>query len=342
MTCDEAREAFSDFYDNTLSGPPLAALTRHLKTCPACGMEWAAFQRAVRAVADLGSAEPSPGFAARVRHRLEAPPWWQRVLHWLFLPLRVKAPIQALALVLVAFAGLLIYQRSPDLRREADPGVASPPPVARDAPATGPTPAAPPAADATARGAQGVKPRADAPGQRRAERQAPPARPKAEEERAPSPLREEAKGMGKGAEPAQSPAPAKEGQLSTMGTGSADELYSTALKDLARQEYDRAIDGLRSFVAQHPRDARVPDARFRLAEAYFTRQRYAEAIPEYEALTREFPDSSLVPTALLRQGQARLALGDRAGCQVLGDVAGRYPRAPEATQAREVLSTRCP
>lgn len=142
--------------------------------------------------------------------------------------------------------------------------------------------------------------------------------------------------------PAQSPAPAKEGQLSTMGTGSADELYSTALKDLARQEYDRAIDGLRSFVAQHPRDARVPDARFRLAEAYFTRQRYAEAIPEYEALTREFPDSPLVPTALLRQGQARLALGDPTGCQVLGDVAGRYPRAPEATQAREVLSTRCP
>lgn len=75
MTCDEAREAFSDFYDNTLSGPPLAALTRHLETCPACGMEWAAFQRAVRAVADLGSAEPSPGFAARVRQRLEAPPW---------------------------------------------------------------------------------------------------------------------------------------------------------------------------------------------------------------------------------------------------------------------------
>jgi len=376
MTCDEVREAFSDFYDNTLSGPPLAALTRHLKTCPACGMEWAAFQRAVRAVADLGSAEPSPGFAARVRHRLEAPPWWQRVLHWLFLPLRVKAPLQALALVLVAFAGLLIYQRSPDLRREADPGVASPPPVARDAPPTLPTPAAPPAADATARGAQGVKPRADAPGQMRAERQAPPARLEAEEERAPSPLREEAKGMGKGAAPpeipkgaesarelrgespepgvagprlkasapapAQSPAPAKEGQLSAMGTGSADELYSTALKDLARQEYDRAIDGLRSFVAQHPRDARVPDARFRLAEAYFTRQRYAEAIPEYEALTREFPDSPLVPTALLRQGQARLALGDPTGCQVLGDVAGRYPRAPEATQAREVLSTRCP
>ncbi|MGH7364025.1 MAG: zf-HC2 domain-containing protein, partial [Candidatus Methylomirabilales bacterium] len=111
MTCDEAREAFSDLYDNTLSGPPLAALTRHLETCPACGMEWAAFQRAVQAVAALGGAEPSPGFAARVRQQVEASPWWRRVVQWLFLPLRVKAPLQALALVLVAFAGLLIYQR---------------------------------------------------------------------------------------------------------------------------------------------------------------------------------------------------------------------------------------
>jgi len=28
MTCDEAREAFSDLYDDTLSGAPLAAVTR--------------------------------------------------------------------------------------------------------------------------------------------------------------------------------------------------------------------------------------------------------------------------------------------------------------------------
>lgn len=143
MTCNEAREVFSDLHDGAISGAPLAALNQHLKECTACRTEWAAFRRAIQAVADLGSAEPSPGFAARVRQRIEAPPWWQRILAWLFLPLRVKVPLQALALALLAFAGLMIFQQSPELRREAEYHVAAPPPVGREAPVPMPAPAAP-------------------------------------------------------------------------------------------------------------------------------------------------------------------------------------------------------
>jgi predicted anti-sigma-YlaC factor YlaD len=77
MNCPEAREAFSDLYDGALSGPPLADLSRHLDGCPACRAEWAAFRRAMHALQDLGSEEPSHGFAARVAERIEAPRWWQ-------------------------------------------------------------------------------------------------------------------------------------------------------------------------------------------------------------------------------------------------------------------------
>lgn len=111
MTCDEAREAFSDLYDGGLTGAPLAILTRHLEECAACRADWAAFQRAVQAVAGLGSAEPSPGFAARVRERLEARSGWRRAARRLFFPLHVKVPLQAVALLLVAFAGVLLYQQ---------------------------------------------------------------------------------------------------------------------------------------------------------------------------------------------------------------------------------------
>ncbi len=107
------------------------------------------------------------------------------------------------------------------------------------------------------------------------------------------------------------------------------------------QRYDRAIEGLRAFITQNPRDARIADAHLRLGDAYVAQRRYTEAIPEYEALVREFPDSPLIPTALYREAQARLALGDRAGCRMLQDVADRYPQAAEAAPAREVLSTRC-
>jgi tol-pal system protein YbgF len=133
----------------------------------------------------------------------------------------------------------------------------------------------------------------------------------------------------------------RERRIASTPAGTADYLYSTALTDLDLQSYDRAIGSLRAFIQQNPRDPRIPDARLRLADAYVAQHRYKEAIPEYEALAREFPASPLIPAALYRQAQARLALGEPAGCQMLRDVADRYPQTPEATLARDTLSTRC-
>lgn len=313
MTCDEAREAFSDHYDATLTGAPLAALIRHLEECAACRGEWTAFQRAVQAVTSLGSAEPSPGFAARVRQRVEAPSGWQRLVEWLFLPVHVKMPIQALTLFLVAFAGLLIYQQSPEVRRETE--------FSREAPAPLPPPSG-------GRPAQEIG-RADAPKAERPQPRALPAPRPAEPEEAPSAAREAAKPLAKGAAP-------------RARVRSADDLYSAALRDSARQEHDRAIAEFRAFLAQHPEDARVPEARLGVADAYFARQRYAEAAAEYEDLIRDYPDSPFVPRALFRQGEARLALGDPGGCEVLREALARYPDAPEAALARQALFARCP
>ena len=393
MTCDEARAAFSDLYDEALSGAPLVTVTQHLASCPACRAEWASFRKAMQAVADLGIAEPSPGFAARVRQQLEIPTRSQRVVQWLFLPLHVKVPIQAVAVLLVAFAGLLLYQRSPELRRATEPYQASSPPVAREAP----TPVPPPAAEEPTRKKESPAPQADASKAEQAKPEVPataavappPQAPsEAEKDRGSPSLREEAKELektatapespkieessreprAKSAEPGmaarrvlpsappplQAPAPSAapvqaapspgaemERQISSARPRSADQLYSTALMDLGRQSYDQAIESLRAFIQQNPRDTRVPDARMRLADAYVAQHRYSEAILEYEAVAREFPDSPLVPVALYRQAQARLALGDQAGCQMLRDVADRYPQAPEAALAREALSTRC-
>jgi tol-pal system protein YbgF len=405
MTCTEARAAFSDLYESAATGASLAALKQHLKVCPACRAEWSAFQGAMQAVTALGGAEPSPGFAARVRQRVEEPPWGQRVIRSLFVPLHVKVPIQAVALVLLAFAGLLLYQRSPELRREVEPQQALPP-VAREAP----TPPAPPITEEPPRKAEGPKPRGDAPNAEQVTPQAPriaavppPAPPSLETEknRATSSPGDETKGLGKIAVPSESPKaeepsrelraksaesgvatkrlqqaapapaepggaalpapaapkslavppsaarpsaappPAKEAQTSSLQGRPADVLYVTGLADLADGKYERSIDNFHAFLGQYPQDARVPDARLRLGQAYFGQGRYAEALQEYEAVVRQFPSSPLVPTALYLQAHARLARGDRSGCQLLRDVDDLYPQAPEAALARETLSTRC-
>jgi tol-pal system protein YbgF len=125
-------------------------------------------------------------------------------------------------------------------------------------------------------------------------------------------------------------------------SGSADELFSAAVTEYAQQNYERASERFKAFIAAYPRDTRAPDARFYLGEAQFSRQRYAEAIPQFESLIQQFPESRRIPAALYRQGQARLALGDPTGCQRLRDVITRYPQTREAASAREVLSSRCP
>jgi tol-pal system protein YbgF len=133
----------------------------------------------------------------------------------------------------------------------------------------------------------------------------------------------------------------KEAQSSVLPGRSAEALYATGVRDLADGKYERSIDVFRAFLAQYPQDARVPDARLRLGEAYFGQGRYAEALQEYEAVVRQFPSSSLVPTALYLQAQARLAQGDQSGCQLLRDLSDRYPQALEAASSRQILSTRC-
>src|SRR5574341_1950912 len=120
MTCDEVREAFSELSDDMLSGVRMTDVTLHLDECPDCRTEWETFSRTLQVVTGLGRADPPPGFAARVRQRIEAPPWWRRLAHILFVPLHVKVPIQAAALAVLSFAGLMLFQRSPELRRGAE------------------------------------------------------------------------------------------------------------------------------------------------------------------------------------------------------------------------------
>jgi TolA-binding protein len=158
MTCEEARDAFTDLYDGTLAGPSLADLSRHLDACPSCREEWASFRAGLRALRALRDAEPDPGFAGRVAARIEAPSPWQRLCERLFVPLRAKAPLHAVALAVLVLAGVWLVQQEPAIQKAAEvrpptlvPHVvppASPPPAVREEAPAAQEPAIPKAAPA--------------------------------------------------------------------------------------------------------------------------------------------------------------------------------------------------
>jgi len=139
----------------------------------------------------------------------------------------------------------------------------------------------------------------------------------------------------------QAPA-SRQSSRKVLAARTPDALYSAALTDLAARRYPQALSGFRAFIAEFPQDPKVPYARLALGDAEAAQGHPLVAVQEYDTLIQQFPQSPLVPTALFRQAQARLSLGDASGCTQLRDLADRFPRAPEAAQARDLLAQRCP
>ncbi|MEK7866362.1 MAG: zf-HC2 domain-containing protein [Planctomycetota bacterium] len=64
MTCRECLDRLSPYHDRALGPEEASAVSAHLASCAACGREWEAYGRAMRAL-DGPPPEP-PGLASRV------------------------------------------------------------------------------------------------------------------------------------------------------------------------------------------------------------------------------------------------------------------------------------
>ena len=110
MNCEEAQKHLSDFLDGSLDDERCREIRDHFVACSLCREEMAGLAECQRLVASLPIVEPPLGFAnrvmAEVREAANPPSLWQR----LFLPLRIKIPLQAAAVVLIA-VGLFVYSR---------------------------------------------------------------------------------------------------------------------------------------------------------------------------------------------------------------------------------------
>lgn len=115
MTHDEARERFTARIDDVLEAGERARLDEHLAGCADCRRD---LDRLERTVAMLRRARPvhaPAGFAERVV--AAAPPVRRRrVARALFRPLRVKLPLQAAALLVVAVTAAWLYRGEPELQ----------------------------------------------------------------------------------------------------------------------------------------------------------------------------------------------------------------------------------
>jgi hypothetical protein len=166
MSCDEIRALFSDVADARLVAGEQAAWDTHLAACPDCRREWASFQRTLGLLQGLPRLRAPTGFVDRVMAAAYPQPWPRRLARRLFVPVRVKVPLEAAALALLAFTGVYLVQRTPEMQQAMrDAAPPSYPPAVPAEPRALSVPAPTPPAQSPASSApRPVAPRKDGPG----------------------------------------------------------------------------------------------------------------------------------------------------------------------------------
>jgi hypothetical protein len=165
MTCEEARELFSARVDEALASAEAAQLDAHLAECAECRASFARFERTVSLVRGIPPAHAPAGFVDRVLEKARPVSWPRRVARRLFVPMGIKLPMEAAALLLIAGLAVMTFRQSPEMQR-----FESPVPARREAP-TPPAPAmskevlrapeAPPTPPVEARAARPTAPLSD-------------------------------------------------------------------------------------------------------------------------------------------------------------------------------------
>ncbi len=117
------------------------------------------------------------------------------------------------------------------------------------------------------------------------------------------------------------------------------EAYNLAYNDFIKGSYDLAIQGFQGFLQQYPNSILVPHAVYWLGESFYQTKQFPQAIEQYDRLISQFPKNDKLAGALLKEGFAYAAVGDKTKARAaLKRVVEDFPRASEANLAKEKLA----
>jgi len=142
MGCQDVRNQLSAYLEDELGVAPRRVVEDHLRECVRCQGELVLLQRTVALLRGLDELEVPARLADAVGARIAPRKTfdWGRLASWLFFPIHVKLPIQAVALLLVSLGAVYLYRTAPELAQAPAPPPVATESIRRDQPAP---PAAP-------------------------------------------------------------------------------------------------------------------------------------------------------------------------------------------------------
>jgi tol-pal system protein YbgF len=116
--------------------------------------------------------------------------------------------------------------------------------------------------------------------------------------------------------------------------------YEIAWHAMEKRDYRLAISRFKDFLTRHPKSNLADNAQYWIAESHYGLREFDQAIIEFDAVRRRYPQGEKVPAALLKQGYAFAELGEKVNARLLlQEVVEKYPESPEAGKAKARLKT---
>ena len=111
--------------------------------------------------------------------------------------------------------------------------------------------------------------------------------------------------------------------------------YEAAWRSLERKDYKLAIGRFKEFLKKHAKSKLAVNAQYWLGECHYALREFDQAIIEFDAVRRKYPQGEKVPAALLKQGYAFAELGEKVNARlILQEVVEKYPQSSEAAKAK--------
>lgn len=141
---------------------------------------------------------------------------------------------------------------------------------------------------------------------------------------------------GEPAKPGAKPAAAKPAAPKAQ---SAQDMYDLAHKLRKKGSLDAARKQFEEVCKKYSKSSLADNSQYWIGDILYDQKRYEEAILAFNQVVKHYPKSGKVPAALLKQGLAFRALGDKRTAKiVLNRLIKSYPKSSQAATARKYLS----
>ena len=150
MDCTRTRDLLSEYIDGALDTKAAAAIEEHLSTCEDCMAELVSLKEVVEELGSLETVKAPADFLGKIHERLEPRSGFDRIVRKLFVPFRIKVPLElavAATMAVLVFSVYTFQQAERPVEKRPEPAlsqkITDKPGTDRSAPALKGAPATP-------------------------------------------------------------------------------------------------------------------------------------------------------------------------------------------------------